>query len=176
MESYNSSSSTSPSCLNYNSLHSMENLAQGFDFGHQDFAVTSSTNNTFSTLTATVPEVIFFCKLVKNFQFSTVLLVIKKINTVFKNYLKSHILQHFSCNFNHFWRENLNYWNETFFGDFQTLWFFSEHNWINWRPISFNDSSRIEPNSSRFTQRRSCSNQTKTTNIEKSMLCPKLSL
>ena len=66
MESYNSSSSiTSSPCLNYNSLHSMENLAQGFDFGHQDFAVTSSTNNTFSTLTAiTVPEVIFLptCK------------------------------------------------------------------------------------------------------------------
>ena len=68
MESYNSSSSiTSSPCLNYNSLHSMENLAQGFDFGHQDFAVTSSTNNTFSTLTATVPEVIFFLLTCKEF-------------------------------------------------------------------------------------------------------------
>ena len=45
----------------------MENLAQGFDFGHQDFAVTSSTNNTFSTLTATVPEVIFFLQTCKEF-------------------------------------------------------------------------------------------------------------
>ena len=28
----------------YHSLHSMENLTQSFDFGHQDFSVTSSTS------------------------------------------------------------------------------------------------------------------------------------